>query len=453
MRKVTIIGGGGVRTPLVIYGLAQAQQLLQIERLTLYDVDEERVETIARLGREILRRSNSAFEIRVSARLEEAAEGADFVLNSIRVGGIAARARDERIAIEHDLAGQETTGPAGVAMALRTVPVTLQHARIVERAAPAAWFINFTNPAGLITQALQQHTGLRVIGICDTPIELFHKIAEAAGEAPGEMEFDYAGLNHLGWVRRVLLRGGDITERLLTDSEFLRRVYPTGLFDPELIRTLRLIPTEYLFFYYSQRKAHANQLRAGASRGEEIGRMNESLFHRLASGDAAQGLSVYRAYLLQRNASYMRLEAQAESAFEVAKEEYDPFETATGYHRIALDVMTSLVSDRSRSVVVNVRNNGAIEDLEPDDVVEVPCDIDRDGARPRRTGRLPDSIRGLVQSVKTYERTAIQAAVTGSGSLAQLAMLEYPIIGQWELAGSLKKSLIDGDPEHLGYLK
>lgn len=453
MRKVTIIGGGGVRTPLVIHGLAQAQQSLQIDRLTLYDVDVERVETIARLGREILRRSNTGFEIRVSSQLEDAAKDADFVLSSIRVGGIAARARDERIAIEHDLAGQETTGPAGVAMALRTIPVTLRHARIVERVAPAAWFINFTNPAGLITQALQQHTALRVIGICDTPIELFHKIAEAAGEAPGEMVFDYAGLNHLGWVRRVLLRGEDITERLLSDTEFLRRVYPTGLFDPGLIRTLRLIPTEYLFFYYSQRKAHANQLRAGASRGEEIGRLNEDLFQRLACADAAQGLATYRAYLVRRNASYMKIEAQAGSAFDVANEDYDPFETATGYHRIALDVITSLVSDRSRSMVVNVRNGGAIEDLEPDDVVEVPCDIDRDGPRPRRTGRLPDSVRGLVQAVKAYERTAIQAAMTGSGSLAQLAMLEYPIIGQWELAGDLRTSLIDGDPDHLGYLK
>jgi 6-phospho-beta-glucosidase len=458
MRKVTVIGGGGVRTPLVIHGLAQAQQLLQIDRLALYDVDEERVQTIARLGREILRRANADFEIRVSSRLEEAAEGADFVVNSIRAGGIAARARDERIAIEHDLAGQETTGPAGVAMALRTIPVTLQHARIVERVAPGAWFINFTNPAGLITQALQQHTGLRVIGICDTPSELFHKIAEAAGEAPGEMVFDYAGLNHLGWVRRVLLRGEDITERLLSDTEFLRRVYPTGLFDPELIRTLRLIPTEYLFFYYSQRKAHANQVRAGASRGEEIGRLNADLFQRLASADAALGLAVYRAYLLQRNVSYMKLEARAESAFQVsafqvAKEDYDPFETATGYHRIALDVMTSLICGQSRSAVVNVRNGGAIEDLEADDVVEVPCDIDRDGPRPRRTGRLPDSVRGLVQSVKAYERTTIRAAMTGSGSLAQLAMLECPIIGQWELAASLRTSLIDGDPEFLGYLK
>jgi 6-phospho-beta-glucosidase len=453
MRKVTIIGGGGVRTPLVIYGLAQAQQLLQVGQVALYDADPGRAEIIARLGREILRRSNAGFDIRVSSKLEEAAEGADFVLNSIRVGGIAARARDERTAIEHGLAGQESTGPAGAAMALRTLPVTLRHARTVHRAAPGAWFINFTNPAGLITQALQQHTGLKVIGICDTPIELFHKIAEAVGEPVAGMEFDYAGLNHLGWVRRVVRRGENITAALLREPELLRRLYPPDLFDPALIQTLGLIPTEYLFFYYSQRRAHDNQVRAGASRGEELERLNADLFGRLQTTDDSEALAVYRAYLLQRNASYMRLEARAESAFAIAKEDYDPFETATGYHRIALDVMSGLVSGQPRSVVLNVRNDGAIEDLEPADVVEVPCDVDRAGARPRRTGRLPHSVRGLVEAVKAYERTTIEAAIAGSEKLAQLAMLENPIIGQWELAGELTQSLIRHDPEYLGYLK
>ncbi len=453
MRKVTIIGGGGVRTPLVIHGLAQAQGLLEIGQVLLYDIDPERLEMIARLGREIVRRSNAGFEIGVSSEFEDAAEGADFVLSSIRVGGMAARARDERIAIEHGLAGQETTGPAGAAMALRTLPVTLAYARAVERVAPAAWFINFTNPAGLITQALAANTSLRAIGICDTPAELFHKIAAAAGEPVTAMALDYAGLNHLGWVRRVTLRGEDITGRLLSDSDLLRRVYPEGLFDPALIQTLRLIPTEYLFFYYSQRKAHRNQVRAGASRGEELERLNAALFRELANADPPRALDAYRAYLRRRNASYMKLEAQGASAFQVTEEDGDPFETATGYHRIALDVMTALVSDRVREVVVNVKNRGAIEDLEPDDVVEVPCDIDRAGALPRQTGRLPDSVRGLVQAVKAYERTAIRAALSGSAGLAQLALLEYPIVGQWELAGELVAALVAADPEHLGYLK
>jgi 6-phospho-beta-glucosidase len=452
MRKVAIIGGGGVRTPLLIHALAQAQVQLEIGELRLFDIDAERLAAIAMLGREIVGSLNACFEIRIAEGLESAVEGADFILYSVRVGGMAARARDERIAIRHGLVGQETTGPGGAAMALRTVPVALAHARTVERLAPHAWFINFANPAGLITQALSSNTQVRVIGICDTPSELFHSIAAAAGAPRHEVEIEYAGLNHLGWVRRVRLRGEDITAQLLADHELLRRLYPADLFDPALIETLRLIPTEYLFFYYSQRKAHGNQLLAGASRGEELDRLNTELFRQIRTEDAAQALRTYRTYLLCRNASYLKLEAGAESVFTVATPDYDPFETATGYHRIALDVMTALVSAGPREVVVNVPNRTAIDDLEPNDIVEVPCEIDRDGARPLPAGRLPESVRGLVQAVKAYERTAIRAAVTGSAKLAQLAMLEYPIVGQWELAGDLLAEMIASDPEHLGYL-
>jgi 6-phospho-beta-glucosidase len=200
MNKLTILGGGGVRTPLVIYGLAQAREVLGIRELCLFDLDMGRAETIARLGREIVRQAGGGFEITVSTDVSQAAEGAGMVLNSVRVGGIAGRARDERIAIEHGFAGQETTGAGGAAMALRTLPVTLGHARVVERVAPGAWFVNFTNPAGLMTQALTQNTKLQVIGICDTPSELFHRIGDALGIPAHELDVDYAGLNHLGWV-------------------------------------------------------------------------------------------------------------------------------------------------------------------------------------------------------------------------------------------------------------
>ena len=368
------------------------------------------------------------------------------MLSSIRVGGMAGRARDERMAIGHGLAGQETTGPAGAAMALRTLPVTLTQAKIVERVAPDAWFINFTNPAGLITQALTQNTSLRVIGICDTPSELFYRIAEAVGAPVGEMRFDYAGLNHLGWIRQVFLRGEDITERLLADTDLLRGLYPADLFDPALIQILRLIPTEYLFFYYSQRKAYRNQVRAGASRGEELARLNIELFGQLGSQSDAQALESYRAYLQRRNASYMQLEARAGSAFQSPVDQPDPFDAATGYHRIALDVMTGLVSHEPREVVLNVRNRGAIEDMADDDIVEVPCDVDRAGAHPRPTGRLPQSVRGLVQAVKAYERTTIRAATEQSRALAQLALMENPIIAQWEVAGEILQSLLAADP-------
>lgn len=453
MRKVAIIGGGGVRTPLLIYGLAQSQQFLKTDELTLFDLDDVRTRTVARIGGEIVRRMGAGFQIRGTMRLEEAVEGADFVLSSIRVGGMAARARDERIAIEHGLAGQETTGPAGAAMALRTLPVTLAHAKVIERVAPRAWFINFTNPAGLITQALTQNTTLKVVGICDTPSELFHRIAVAVGAPAADVLCDYAGLNHLGWVRRVHLRGEDITERLLDDSNCLRSLYPAGLFDPALIQTLRLIPTEYLFFYYSQRKAYRNQLSAGASRGEELQQMNSGLFERLSAQPDSEALSTYTSYLQQRNASYMKLEGLGGSAFTPVENEPNPFELATGYHRIALDVMNGLLSDRPRGIVLNVMNRGAIADLAADDVVEVPCDVDRTGARPRPTGHLPEQVRGLTLSVKAYERTAIRASIEGSRARAQLALLEYPSVAQWEIAGEVLSSLMAADPEGLRHLK
>jgi 6-phospho-beta-glucosidase len=453
--KIAVLGGGGVRTPLLIHGLAHAQAELGFTELALYDVDHSRAVLMGALGNEIVK--DRGIRIITPEKIEAAIDGSKFVVSSIRVGGIEARARDERIALEHGYAGQETTGPAGFAMALRTVPVAVEHARLVERHAAGAWLISFTNPAGLITQAVMQHTGVRIIGICDTPSELFHRIAWALGEPFEYMTFDYAGLNHLGWVRKIGLRGEDITDRLLIDPLTLGRVYPGDLFDPALIRVLHLIPAEYVFFYYSRRKAFQNLNTAGASRGEEIQRLNAGLISALQAevraGRYHLALEQYKQYLNQRNASYMRLEAHAESAFEQEEEHnWNPFEGATGYHRIAVDVMTALSGDARQRVVVNVRNGTTIDDLAPDDVIEVPCEIDRFGPRPLPVGRLPKTIQGLVTAVKEFERLTIRAALEKSFDLARLALLANPIVGEWEPSTELVMSLVKSDPQHLGYL-
>ena len=440
--KIAVIGGGGVRTPLLTYGLADTG--LPIAELALYDVDLARAETMAMLGRQV-----APFPVRAVARLEDAVQGAAYVLSSIRVGGIAARARDEQIAIEHGFPGQETTGPAGAAMALRTVPVVLEQARVIERLAPGAWYISFTNPAGLISQAVAAHTNLRAIGICDTPSEMFHRIAEVVG-AP--VECGYAGLNHLGWVYQVRSAGRDVLPELLADSARLRSLYSADLFDPALLRTLGLIPTEYLFFYYGQRSALRNQQRAGATRGAEVQRLTAQLFDALGRQSPAEALETYRQYLMRRSASYMKLEAESGSAFAGYGEQPDPFAAATGYHRIAVETLRGLNSTAPREVVVNVPNRGAIDDLAAEDVVEVPCAITREGPAPRRVGRLPESVRGLVLAAKAYERTLIRAATEGSRALAQLAMLEYPAIAQWQPAGEVLDALLAGDP-HLAYLR
>ena len=444
--KITLIGGGGVRTPLLIHGLAEAASTLNISELALYDIDATRVALMAELGREVMRQQNADVVITTHTQLEDAVAGADFILHSIRVGGIAARARDERLAIEHGIAGQETTGLAGFAKALRTIPVVLEQARIIEQHAPEAWFISFTNPAGLMAQAIQQHTNLRSIGICDTPSEMFYRLANALQEPLAEVRCDYFGLNHLGWIKRVLVRGQDVTAAILNDDAVLRSLYHADLFDPTMIRALGLIPSEYLFFYYSQQRALANQRAAGASRGEEIVKLNADLFasllHELKADRPAEARKIYRNYLQRRSGSYMKLEAEGGSALhEGVEQEEDPFDAATGYHRIALDVMLALTSEQPSRIVLNVCNNGAITDLANDDVVEVPCLIDRHGPQGLAVGTLPMQVRGLVQSVKEYERLTIRAAVEQSDSLAKQALMIYPLVGEWELASELIAAL------------
>jgi 6-phospho-beta-glucosidase len=451
-RKVAIIGGGGVRTPLVIFGIHESCKRLGVDELVLYDVDRQRAAVMAELGKTLVASEGGSLRVRLADSLEDAVEGAAFVLTSIRIGGIAGRAIDERIAMRNGFPGQETTGPAGIAMGLKTVTAAIAYAREVERRSPGAFLINFTNPAGLITQAISHHTAVKTIGICDTPTEMFHRIAQALKAEPPDVHCEYVGLNHLGWVRRILLKGEDVTERVLNDDAILESLYHARLFDHSLIRALGLIPTEYLFFYYSRRRALANQQSAGATRGEEIAKLNDELFGNLAeavaAGHAQRALTIYKEYLNRRSGSYMQLEAAAGSAFDSRHVlDEDPFRTATGYHRIALDVMNALSDDEASRVVINVRNHGALDDVDWEDVVETACAISRHAMVRERNGALPESVRGLVLAVKAYERTAIQAAVEGSALLARKAMLLYPAVGEWEPSEQLLHDLQAQSPE------
>ncbi len=444
-RKIAFLGGGGVRTPLVAFGINESAAQLDAEELVLYDLDCERAEMTARLSREVVRRDGGSLRIRVAPSAEEAIEDASFVLNSVRVGGIGTRAHDERASIACGYPGQETTGPGGVAMGQRTIPVAIEQARLVERIAPEAWIINFTNPAGLITQAIQKHSGAKVVGICDTPTEMLHRIATALGALPTEVQCDYVGLNHLGWVRRITLRGEDVTDQVLADDGLLTQLYSAPLFDHELIRALRLIPTEYLFFYYSRTRALENQRRQGATRGEQIAQMNESLAEKLlqqhAANDDAGALQSYIDYLNLRSGSYMKLEGEGVSAFEGDVPAEDPFRAASGYHRIALDVMNALVSGHDHQVIVNTRNGSTVPELHPDDVVEATSRIGNGTIAPLPVGPLPESVRGLVMAVKAYEHAAIAAALSGSERDLRKAMLLYPPIGEWEPSANLLRTL------------
>ncbi len=445
-RKIAFIGGGGVRTPLVVFGINESAQALGAEELVLYDPDRERVRIMAELGRAIVAQEGGSLRVRQATSIEDAIDGSSFVLNSIRVGGIQARTHDERVSIAQGYPGQETTGPGGVAMALRTISTAVEQARMVERRSPEAWLVNFTNPAGLITQAIKHNSNARVVGICDTPTELLHRIHTALGATPDEVHCEYVGLNHLGWVRRIHLRDEDVTDRLLSDDGFLSQLYSVPLFEHDLIRTLRLIPTEYLFFYYSRRRALENQRKQGSTRGAEIELLNEKLISSLAEslrhGDGSSAIATYVHYLNSRSGSYMKLEGEGNLGLEATESEEDPFRAVSGYHRIALDVMKALCGSHPTRIIVNTQNRGSIVDVEADDIVEVPCKISNNAITPEPCGRLPEAVRGLVLAVKAYERAAIAAALTGSTLAARKAMLLYPAIGEWEPSKELLEQLI-----------
>jgi len=444
-RKIGFIGGGGVRTPLVIFGINEAARDLDADQLVLYDLDNERAARIAQLGREIVRREGGALRIEIAKTPEGAVDGASFVLNSVRIGGIATRASDERGAIKCGFPGQETTGPAGIAMGQRTIPVAIEQAKMVAKLAPEAWLINFTNPAGLITQAILQHSSAKVVGICDTPTEMLHRIRAALNATAFEVQCDYVGLNHLGWIRRITLRGEDVTDAVLGDDEILARLYPAPLFDHELIRALRLLPTEYLFFYYSRTRALENQRKQGSTRGEQITQMNEGLMARLmvllTDHQDGAALQTYADYLNLRSGSYMKLEGEGRSAFEGDTPKGDPFRSATGYHRIALDVMCALSLAEERRIIVNVRNGQTLAEIDPHDVIETTCAIGSGLIRPLEAEPIPETVRGLILAVKAYERAAIRAAVTGNTRDLRAAMLLYPAIGEWEPSAEILTTL------------
>ncbi len=454
--KLTIIGGAGVRIPLVTNGLFREETTLAVDELCLFDTNPERAETIARIAQAMARRSGGTLRISLPRTLEEALDGCSFVVSSIRVGGISGRVQDERIALEHGVPGQETVGPGGFALALRTIPILVRYARKVAELAPRAWMINFTNPVGIMAEAfIRDGISDRCIGVCDTPREQFLHLAEALGIPLERASFDYFGLNHLGWIRAILVDGRDAMQDLLASDEALERAYPIPLFSKPFLRKLGLLPTEYLFYYYSTREAFRKTLASGDTRGGLIQRLECQLMQSVTeAGRNETGiLEAYDLYLASRNASYMAIEtggACETGRLDAARENL--YQSAAGYERIALDVIGAIYNNRPRVMPVDVANQGAIQDLGCETAVEVPCSIDSNGARPLAAGHLPEQIRGLLLQVKEFERITVAAALQGSRSLAIDALTANPLVERRELAEQLVAAYRRAHAPWLDYL-
>ncbi|HKN97910.1 MAG TPA: 6-phospho-beta-glucosidase, partial [Pseudonocardiaceae bacterium] len=353
--------------------------------------------------------------------------GADFVFSAIRVGGLAARVADERVAREAGVLGQETTGAGGLAYAVRTVPAALRIAERVAATAPNAFVINFTNPAGIVTEVMRTVLGDRVVGICDTPVALIRRLTGLLG-VPAFA--DYAGINHLGWLRRLVHDGVDRLPGLLA-GDALAGTEEDAIFGLPWLRTLGVIPNEYLYYYYFTREA----VRSGAARGEYLlGQQDD--FYRAAAADPARSLDLWTAAVRQRSATYF-----ADARGGAATPE------GAGYEGVALAVLAAVARNEPAELVLDVANQGTLPGLPDDMVVEVPCAVDGGGARPLPVSPLAQAQSGLVQQVRAAERLAARAAVTGSRRSLLAALAQHPLVDSVTVAGDLLAGCLARIPE------
>ena len=400
--SVCVIGGGSTYTPELIEGFINHAVDLPVRCIRLMDIDAERLEIVGGLAQRMVEAAESELTIELLTDQQEALSDADLVLTQLRVGGSAARIRDERIPAKYGVVGQETTGPGGFAKALRTIPVVLGIAHDIERVAPGAKWINFANPSGLVTEAVLKHSATSVIGLCNVPIGLQRGIADGLGVEPKSVRLDYVGLNHLSWIRGIHVDGVDVMNQVIervAESDDMTLPFP-----PDVLRLLRMIPSYYLEYFYHTDRILEKQASSEKTRGEIVAEIESGLLSKYVD----PSLVTKPAELEQRGGAY--------------------------YSTAAIDLMRSWVNDSGDVQIVDTLNGGAIPDLGPDVVVEVPCVIDGQGAHPIACEPLPPVIRGLVQQVKAYEELTVIAAVTGDEKAAVEALLANPLVPSFEIA-------------------
>ena len=415
--KLAVIGGGSTYTPELVDGIARLSADVGVTELVLVDPDEARLAVVGPFSARIMRAYGHPARLRWTAGLDDGLDGAGAVLLQLRVGGQAARQRDETWPLEYGCVGQETTGAGGLAKALRTVPVVLDIAeRSRHRALPSAWIIDFTNPVGIVTRALLD-AGHRAIGLCNVAIGFQRQFAALLGVDPARVALDHVGLNHLTWERAAVVDGGsDVLPDLMAScgDEVAEH---TGL-PASVMYEIGAVPSYYLHYFYAH-DAVVEQQRREPTRAEEVARIEREL-----------------------------LEAYADPALD-HKPELLGQRGGAFYSEAAVALLASLAGDAGDVQVVNARNRGTMPFLPDEAVIEVPAAIGAAGARPVPVAPLDAQMRGLVAHVSAYEELALDAALRGGRRRVAGALLAHPLVGQYELAGRLADRLIAENADYL----
>jgi len=399
--KICVIGAGSPYTPEIIERLAQMQEALPVTEISLMDIDETRLDIMHGFCSRYA--AGLGFKVKITKTIDrkQAIIGSAFVLTQIRVGGNAARVKDERIPMSMGLVGQETTGAGGFAKALRTIPVMLDIAKDVQELAPNAWIINYTNPTGLITEAL---TGkVKIAGLCAGGLFPRNWTAEALGINPKDVYYNFAGLNHMNFAYDITING-----RPITGKEFSAAADKFDSVDKELILKLGALPSPYLQYYFHKGK---KLLKSEKTRGEEVMILEKEIFHDFSTSSS--------------------------------KPESLKKRGGGGYSEVACDIMDAIFNNRDAWAVVNAPNKGILPFLPNDAVIEVPCIVNASGITPIAQNSPPKAVWGLISAVKNYEMLTVEAATTGCNDTALLALVAHPLIGDYDLAVPLLEKILE----------
>ncbi len=436
--NVSILGGGSAYTPGLIQGFIRQSKHVPLSRLVLMDIDEHKLSIVGSVVDQMLKASLPQCRLVLTTEREQAIKQMDFIICQIRVGGLPGRHIDEHIPIKYGVIGQETTGPGGFSMALRTIPAMVEIASEIEDKNPRAWLINYTNPTGLVAEAIEKASGIRHISICDEPMVLQESLAAFLRVPPENLFFDYFGLNHLAWARRVFAKGVDILPQLRETLEHtpLENIEPLFgeeiLKDPkvrtELRNTLRIfektgmMPSPYLQYYWFTGEILEQQVQSGRTRAQEVMQMEQDIL-----------------------ADYQKAAAGEK-----------PFETLRGgkWHADMMVGMLGAIANDARQVfIANVPNHGALPELPYNKIVEVPALVDARGAHPLAMGIMPVEVRGLIQAVAAYEELTVQAALRGCYDTALAALSCHPLVPSGEVAGHILDDYLRAHKEGLAYLR
>ncbi len=441
--RLAILGGGGFRTPLVYEAVAKSVTGLRVDEVILYDLDIQRLDSMRRVMAEMAEQLGpDATKVTATTDLREAVTGVDFVFSAIRVGGAESRTIDERVALDLGVLGQETIGPGGLAYALRTIPVMQEIARTIAQASPDAWVINFTNPAGIVTEGMRQVLGPRVIGICDTPIGLVRRVGRTLGVDLDRLDYDYLGLNHMGWLRAARVDGVDRLPELLASDEMLGEIEEARLIGFDYVRQAGALPNEYLYYYLHTDSAIGRILEAGRTRGEFLVEQQGKFYRDVADECCTSPLKTWQDALHMREATYM-----AESRDDERRE---ADVAGGGYQEVALRLMTAIAGDTSERMILNVgnsRDGGRIVDELPDDLVlEVGCVVDGNGVHPQEVAPPTLDQLGRMARLRAAERCILEAAITRDKGKAWEGFATHPLVDSPVLGHKLLDGYIARQP-------